>query len=190
MGYKLPKSLRSELRTPIGQLFTGSGKYPAKRVVKFIEENNSILSISIGDFCTRSLLDIKFYPDIVIYDGKTKRHSTLSLDLNFYHKFETVNPPEWILFQAKKVIENAINFNTVNNSRVAVRIDGEEDLLIIPTITLAPLGATIIYGQPPMVNTEEGIVAVVISPSLKNMMQKLLEKFEFHEEWANGNNNP
>ncbi len=190
MGYKLPQLLRTELRTPIGKHFTGGGKKPAQDTIAFIEKNKPSLTISIGDFCTQSLITLDFLPDIIIFDGKTQRYKTRYLDLQHYKIFETINPPEWILLKAKKVIENAINFNSVNNSRVAVRIDGEEDLLIIPAIILAPVGTIILYGQPPFANIEEGIVAVVISPSLKKTTQKLLEKFEFHEECLNGNNNP
>ena len=190
MGYKLPQLLRPELQSPIGKHFTGGGQNPAKDVITFIKKNKPSLTISIGDYCTESLIALDFLPDIVIYDGKTQRYKTRSLDLQHYEIFESINPPEWILLKAKKVIENAINFNSVNNSRVAVRIDGEEDLLIIPAIILAPVGTIITYGQPPFANIEEGIVAVVISPSLKNKTQKLLDKFEFHEECSNGNNNP
>ena len=93
---------------------------------------------------------------------------------------------EWILNSAWAVIRQSIAFSTSNNCRIAVRIDGEEDLLIIPVIISLPIGSIVIYGQPP-VATEEGIVVVTTSLSLKNRVSELLEKFDYQEELPNGN---
>jgi uncharacterized protein (UPF0218 family) len=82
-----------------------------------------------------------------------------------------------------------------NNCRIAVRIEGEEDLLIIPAIISLPLGSIVIYGQPklvyghPPITTKEGLVVVPITSSLKSKVDSILKKFEIHEEYLDGNYN-
>ncbi|MHA1976173.1 MAG: GTP-dependent dephospho-CoA kinase family protein [Candidatus Hodarchaeales archaeon] len=186
MGYKLPVALRESLRKPIGELFVGDHSSSARTAIKYIEKWNKGLAVAVGDVCARSLLNQGFYPDIIVFDGKTQRNDHVSLNLEHYSLQGAFNPKEWILESAIDQIKNAIAFSTSNNCRIAVRIDGEEDLLIIPVIISLPLGSIVIYGQPP-ITTEEGLVVALITSSLKNKVQDILKKFEFHEEYINGN---
>ncbi|MFX1514847.1 MAG: GTP-dependent dephospho-CoA kinase family protein [Promethearchaeota archaeon] len=191
MDYKLPKTLRSSLRNPIGKLFTGSARNAAKDAKNYINEHNPLITVSIGDYCTRSLFDVHFLPEIIIYDGKTLRKKKIDLDLELYRDIKVFNPPEWISHKAWTILENTIRqiqSYTPGKCRVAVRIDGEEDLLVIPAIILLPLGSMVVYGQPP-ITTDEGIVCALVTPSLKKLAKELLEKFETHEELINGDYN-
>jgi uncharacterized protein (UPF0218 family) len=174
------------LRTPIGKLFVGNHSTSAKNAIVYIQQRNKGLAIAIGDVCSKSLLDMGFYPDIIVFDEKTQRTENISLNLEQYSLQHAYNPKEWILESAIHQIENAIAFSTSNNCRIAVRIDGEEDLLIIPAIIFLPLGSVVIYGQPP-ITTEEGLVVALITSSLKNKVQDIFNKFEFHEEFIDGN---
>ncbi len=193
LGYKLPKTLSKSFREPIGKLFTGQPHIAAEKAKNHINNQRPPLSISIGDFCTKTLLEVNFFPDIIIYDGKTHRSKQITLDLELYTEKRAVNPREWILKNTWSTLENTISFCITNNCRVRVHIDGEEDLLVIPAILSSPLGSVIVYGQPPLnINTgitEEGIVVVLVDSPLKELAQKLLNKFEFHEELMNGNHN-
>ena len=184
MGYKLPKNLRKSFREPIGSLFTGKANIPAVNAVKYILEQKMPFSVAVGDYCAKSLIEQDFYPNIVIFDGKTQRTNAISFDLEQYQIWTSKNPKEWILKSAWEVIENAIAFSTSNKCRIAVRIEGEEDLLIIPAIISLPLGSIVIYGQP-AITSEEGIVVAQITSSLKQSISRILNKFElksFYEE--------
>lgn len=190
LGYKLPKTLRASLRTPIGKLFRGKIHAAARDAKRYISENNPPVTISIGDYCAMTLFEVNYFPDVVVYDGKTLRENEIALNLDNYDVRNVSNPPEWITKVAWKVIEHIIKqiqTNTSNKCRVAVRIDGEEDLLVIPAIILLPLGSMVIYGQPPL-NNDEGIVVVLVTPSIKKTVQDLLNKFDTHEELKNGDN--
>ena len=119
-----------------------------------------------------------------------ERENEIALNLDNYDEMNVSNPPEWITNAAWKVIEHTvkqIQTNTSNKCRVAVRIDGEEDLLVIPAIISLPLGSMVIYGQPPL-NNDEGIVVVLVTPSIKKIVQDLLKKFDMYEELINGDN--
>ncbi|MHA2243447.1 MAG: GTP-dependent dephospho-CoA kinase family protein [Candidatus Hodarchaeales archaeon] len=188
LGYKLPEILRSSLRNPIGRLFTGTDKIAARNAKNYINENQPQIIISIGDYCTKTLFDVHFFPEIVIYDGKTLRKKDIILNLDSYHGKYVFNPPEWISNAAWEIIENAIKqiqSNTSGKCRIAVKIDGEEDLLVIPAVISLPLGSMVVYGQPP-ITTDEGIVVALITSSLKRLVQGLLSKFEVHEEISDG----
>lgn len=190
LGYKLPKTLRASLREPVGRLFTGNTHDVARDVKRYIRENNPKVTISIGDYCSMTLFEVDYFPDIVVYDGKTLRENEIVLNLDNYEERKVSNPPEWISKAAWKVIENIIKqiqTNTFNKCRVAVRIDGEEDLLVIPAIILLPLGSMVIYGQPPL-NNDKGIVVVLVTPSIKKKVQNILNKFEVYEELDYGDN--
>ena len=186
MGYRLPEDLRKEFKDPIGQLFTGDPVTSTKIAIEYINSLDSVFTLSIGDFCTKFLIEQNFYPDMVIFDETTRREKNISVDLSSYQKRSAINPREWILTSAWTLIQQSIAFSTSNNCRIAVRIDGEEDLLIIPAIISLPIGSIVVYGQPP-ITTEEGIVVVKISASLKDRITSLLEKFEYHEELTDGN---
>ena len=188
MGYKLPNNLRNSFRDPIGKIFTGKQSDSAKKAIMYINTLEKGFIIAIGDVCSKSLLEQEFYPNVIIFDEKTRKHKEISLNLTSYQMRTAINPKEWILLSAWTVIRQSIAFSTSNNCRIAVRIDGEEDLLIIPAIISLPVGSVVVYGQPPIA-TEEGIVVVSISSSLKDRVTNLLEKFEYHEELSNGNYN-
>jgi len=51
-------------------------------------------------------------------------------------------------------------------------IDGEEDLLTLPAILLAPLSSLVLYGQ-----WDRGAVMVEVTEEMKNQVKKLLERF-------------
>lgn len=157
-----------------------------KKAIEYIKSLGNVITVAVGDVCSQSLLEQNFYPNVILFDETTQRHESISLKLDSYQIRNVINPKEWILTSAWTVIQQSIAFSTSNNCRIAVRIDGEEDLLIIPAIISLPIGSIVIYGQPPIA-TEEGIVVVSISSSLKDRVSELLRKFEYYEELSDGN---
>ena len=51
-------------------------------------------------------------------------------------------------------------------------MDGEEDLLVIPTILLSTNKTAVIYGFP-----DKGICLIEVSPKIKRDLKELLKKF-------------
>ncbi len=56
-------------------------------------------------------------------------------------------------------------------------VDGEEDLVVLPAIMIAPDGASVVYGQP-----DEGMVHVVVDDEVRREVRALLERFEGDQE--------
>ena len=54
-------------------------------------------------------------------------------------------------------------------------VDGEEDLLALPAIALAPLTSVILYGQP-----DEGLVIVKVDEGIRSIATKMLGSLDFH----------
>jgi len=72
----------------------------------------------------------------------------------------------------RKAVEMALS-----NRKIAVIVDGEEDLAVIPLSLLMPESSLICYGQP-----GEGVVALVVDEERKMMVLKLLKQMLVLEE--------
>ena len=129
---------------------------------KIVEKPDRL--ILVGDTISRNALQIGVYPDVIVIDNKEMRQdssTTVSLDdrkqFNLFNAQGSINPVSW------GMLDRAIK---TGNS--AVIVDGEEDLLVLVVISVAPIGSLVVYGQP-----GEGIVLVNIT------LAKKKEVFEF-----------
>jgi uncharacterized protein (UPF0218 family) len=57
--------------------------------------------------------------------------------------------------------------------RLAVVVEGEEDLLVLPLMVVIPAGSVIIYGQP-----REGLVVVTVTEERRAWARGFMEKME------------
>ncbi len=143
-----------------------------------VVENSSDIGkekiISVGDRVTASLIDMGKPPDIVVIDLREKRKancSTIRL-LNGYIILTSKNPPGTITSNSWDAIYLAIRMASVG-FKVAIIVEGEEDLLGFPSVILAPDGWLMIYGQPNL-----GMVLVTINHSTREeAINLLLEAF-------------
>src|SRR5207253_2090964 len=107
--------------------------------------------IAIGDIISASLSKIGLTADISIIDYKSRRHKLVHGLPNAYiseKASKTIgNPPGTIQSAAVQAYIQALQeFLQTGNKQIIV-IDGEEDLLALPSILLAPLQAVVLYGQ-------------------------------------------
>ncbi len=160
----LPESLRQELRKPFGELIKGS---------KFKLPSESFI-ISIGDAVTVKLLDNNINVNIAIFDFKTKRQPILKeIEQKLPLQDVTVENKAGIIEkEAVDALHVSIKKTLGNKSSIAIRVEGEEDLLTFPGILLAPLGAKVFYGMP-----DKGAVCVKVTEQKKQEAQKILLKF-------------
>ena len=169
--FKLPEHLRSKLKKPLGQLIKGPPNITIKVVKEIIEKSYPPKIITVGDIVTYSIKEHGLPLSIAIIDQKTMREkSNVTID---YTDIEVVikvtNPPATITLDAWRAIENAM----LKNKEVIILVDGEEDLLALPAIYLAPEGSIILYGQP-----NEGIVVVKADQKTKEEIKKILSEME------------
>jgi len=166
--YKLPKSLRSELKAPLGRLI----KADIYQIIReeLSREKNSKL-ITVGDVSTETLVKANIIPHVAIVDNKVGRMPRKNeVELPGSITIEAQNPPATITEEACKAIKNALENK---NQPVKVVIKGEEDLLVIPAVIKAPINTLICYGQP-----DEGVVLIRVTESVKDKFQKILSQMQ------------
>jgi len=156
--YFLPKEIRPELRKIWGiPLFNGEEEV-LNKFQQFAQKKRFKTIITVGDYCSFVLPS-----DIKIFDGKIKREKIRRL-LKF--SLRCNNPPGTIQKGVWPVIRKAIK------NKENVFIEGEEDLLVIPTVLLSEKNTAVIYGFP-----EKGVCLIEVSPRVKKTFKELLKKF-------------
>lgn len=164
--YKLPKTLRSKLKTPLGRLIKADFYQTIREELS--KEKNSKL-ITVGDVSTETLIKVNIIPHVAIVDNKVGRMPRKKeVVVPGSITIEAKNPPATITEEAWNAIKNALENK---NQPVKIVIKGEEDLLVIPVVIESPINTLICYGQP-----DEGIVLIRVTENVKKKFQKILNE--------------
>lgn len=159
----LPQALREALKAPLGPIISEE-ELKRSETATFI--------ITVGDVTTDLFLTRGIVPNISIIDLFAQRKPYKSLEqLNFPPEMNVIHVssgPGFISHDAIKKIKNA--FTEDHNSVIIVQ--GEDDLLVLPVIDIAPIGSVVYYGQP-----NAGLVEVYITEVLKRKILQLLQQF-------------
>ncbi len=157
--YILPEKLKPKLKKPWGKAIFGNKKEVLKKFERFLKKKKIKKIITVGDFCSKNLPS-----HIKIFDGKIKRRQIKKI-LNFSLKCK--NPKGTIQKEVWKILKKAIKENK------NLFVEGEEDLLVIPAVLLAPKNSLVVYGFP-----QKGICAIEVNKKTKNKIKKLLKNFK------------
>lgn len=160
MDHVLPENLRATLKKPFGKL------YPNIDEALALLDKQTITAV--GDKVTETLITRKIPLRVCIYDGKTKRKEIAIPQAvkEFPARIINIkNPAGEITDEAFQALKHA--YASEENTKIYV--EGEEDLLTLAAINLAPLGTYVIYGQP-----DEGMVAVEVNAKTKKKVEKIL----------------
>lgn len=201
-GSKIPEEVRLKLKKPLGTLISGTPESIEKKVRKIIADLKPTILITIGDKATQFFNETVGTADIAVIDFHIKRikvHEKIE-DLGFSRAFfekdyenkiiKARNPAGSvtgdIVYAVRRILES---FVTDGKKRVIV-VDGEEDLVGVPAILLAPLGSLVFYGQPGIILPDfpgkpfgilsvpgkpvEGIVAVEVTEEKKREILELI----------------
>jgi GTP-dependent dephospho-CoA kinase len=126
--------------------------------------------IAVGDVIVSSLKKIGIEPALAVIDFKTRRQELPRTDIE---GIETVNKQGTINSQAALTLQKTLQIYLQSNTSQTIIVDGEEDLLTIPAILFAPLGAIVLYGQ-----FDRGIVVNEVTEALKKNIVKILNRFQ------------
>jgi len=157
----LPDELIPEMRRPFGELV--EGERPD------LELSGSGKIVAVGDQCTLNILRQGIKPDLAIVDYKTKREKIESAQemKGFELILKLSNPAGRIVKESWDVLRSAFDVD----KKVRIDVEGEEDLLALPSIMLAPLGSKVLYGMP-----SRGVVVVNVDDRIKNKVLNLLTR--------------
>ena len=128
------------------------------------------LVIAVGDIVSLTLLRRGVSPNVVVFDERTRREGWRPLPpklLAGYQRSQVENPAGTISEAALRELKKLISLP----QKSALKILGEEDLLGLPAIHMAPVGSLVLYGQP-----DAGIVAVSVNAETKAVARSILER--------------
>ena len=162
----LTEAQREHLKDPLGQLVAGTSSECNQKLKDMQAAEKPRLLILVGDTISRNAIQFGIKPDVIIIDNKEMRGDAAEFAHGKSRVFRTVNEPSTINLLAWQAVAEAIE-----RGDGAVLVDGEEDLLTLVAILVAPGGSVVAYGQP-----EIGIVLVRISDAKKNEIQALLDR--------------
>ena len=165
--YRLPEEMREELAKPMGRLFKPA-EISGAAFTDAIKHGSFI--ITVGDRVTETAGKLGRIPDVQIVDSRENRKPRMPPEVSFVSGFDAANPPGGIAAAAVESIRKAM----AAKKPARVLVDGEEDLLAIPAILLAPEGSRLFYGQP-----GEGIVMVTTDNAAKQRSRALLRRMGF-----------
>ncbi len=172
---KISDRLRNALRKPLGYFIAEpNAEFKAK---KYIEDINPVKIITVGDVVSSTLYEAKLHINMVVVDGKTLRSIGRYYGFKSNRIFRVENYPGTISINAWNILKEALKIN----DDVLVLVYGEEDLLVIPAVILAPENSVVAYGQPPLWG-EGGIVIVKVDMEKKKEFINYLREMEVEEE--------
>jgi len=159
----LPEHLRDNLRKPLGVLLPDS-EVTKENILKKTSKDSFL--ITVGDASTEKMIKFGINPALQIVDALEKRNKRKLPQGLVGTLLYCVNPPAEITEESIATIKKAFNME----KPVRIIVDGEEDLLVIPTAIFAPENAIILYGQP-----NEGLVIVKVTQEMRNKAKMIMD---------------
>lgn len=173
---RLPAGLRDELKEPVGPVTTD--------VERLLRDAGTPL-IAVGDVVTHHLVVAGAVPDVAVVDGMTERElvdaaveasiDDMAARESDYLPLTVINPAATLTRDLLIELRAAIK----RERPTLVQVEGEEDLAALPAIVAAPVGASVVYGQP-----GEGMVHVRVNEEVRERARGLLERMDGDHERA------
>ena len=163
---ELPDSLRAELSTPAGPLYTDA--------TALLDAAGDPL-VTVGDVVTDHVLGAGRTPAVAVVDGRTKRapvddeRTERLRAAPFDHRLAAENPPGTLTAELLHAVREALD----GEESTLIAVDGEEDLATLPAVVCAPPGASVAYGQP-----GEGMVLLAVTEASQARMRDLLSRMD------------
>nr|MDO8085300.1 DUF359 domain-containing protein [Candidatus Sigynarchaeum springense] len=172
------RELRPELARLHGELIAGTEAETLPKVNDYLKRERPPYLGSCGDVISRNLFKTDYFPDLVVVDRKTQRRDYEATFPQGYKRREVSNVTGGVTRAAWEAIAQAI----ASGERTIIEVTGgEEDLLLIPMVLLAPDGAIMAYGQPPVTDIEPpipaGAVMVKVTAAVRRTFADLFSRF-------------
>ena len=138
------KWARAMMAWPLG---IAIGKEAPDSIIRVRSEYENSFLITVGDVVTLNTIKYWRVPNLAFMDLKTRR--TIGMGgaeaAGFDEVISIVNRPATLSIEVINVVRRAMAI-AMSGSRVLIQVDGEEDLLAIPAVLLAPRGSLVLYG--------------------------------------------
>jgi uncharacterized protein (UPF0218 family) len=161
---RLPETARARLKTPLGELIQGPPENSITRLKQILKSEKISKIICVGDFVSRLLVESSVPVDLAIVDNKMMREDAETFQSDCEYVFRVVNPAGTLEMAAWAAVREALE-----KPRSVLVVDGEEDLLALAAIALAPHNSLVLYGQP-----REGMIAVRTDEAKKLEIESII----------------
>jgi len=162
----LTPELRVRLKAPLGTLFKGDERQAAQDAWSLVQRSTSAKIIVVGDRVSIDSAALNVKADLYIVDGKVMRQPVSDRHREVDRVFDVENPAGKITSSAVEAVRRAL----ASGETTRINVHGEEDLLTLPAILEAPLGSSVVYGQP-----GEGVVVVKVTERKKREVRAIVE---------------
>ncbi|MHA1699345.1 MAG: GTP-dependent dephospho-CoA kinase family protein [Promethearchaeota archaeon] len=177
--WMMPPELRPMLAEIHGDLIAGTEDETRPVIKEYIMAHEPVFLAGCGDVISKNLIAGGFIPNLIVIDGKTCRKDYEINVPEDYELVEVTNVVGGITRESWIAIKSAIN--SLKNTMIKVTA-GEEDLLVIPLVLLAPVGSIVAYGQPPVTDLNPprpaGAVMVKVTAMTKEKFKNILLQFK------------
>ncbi len=133
--------MRSKLAAPLGRVFTGE-ETKGREFAGLVETAPMI--VTVGDRVTDTVGAMGRTPDMQVVDGVERRMKRTPPEVPYAKLVKVKNPAGMLTAGAISGMRQAF----VGKKPVRVLVEGEEDLMAMLAIAMAPVFATVLYGQP------------------------------------------
>ena len=163
-GRRVPEEKRNIFKEPIGSELKES---------ELIKHHDTKM-ITVGDVVSLTVRNNGIRPILSVYDGYTERHEMTEFAalVEGEDKVTVANPAGTITDELDGAVRNALTTGKTD----LIRVDGEEDLALMPCILHAPEGAEVVYGWP-----GKGMMIVSTDDITRKRVEelwKMMEDFE------------
>ncbi|WP_435334000.1 GTP-dependent dephospho-CoA kinase family protein [Haloarchaeobius sp. TZWWS8] len=158
----LPDSLRGAFKEPMGPVETDAES--------LLQEVSGPL-VTVGDIVTYHVVRAGREPDVALVDERTKRERVDSevRETVVYPDVRVPNPAGALTEE----LVVALRAGLAADDPQTIFVEGEEDLATLPAVLAAPVGASVVYGQP-----DEGMVHVRVTEESKAEIRSLLDRMD------------
>jgi uncharacterized protein (UPF0218 family) len=167
--YKLPTTLRSRLREPLGKIVS--------ETELSVNLDKNTRCIVVGDESAITLHKLKYYIKLAVVDFQTQRRNDEKLKTEVQKigtkVLSVTNPAGAITDELWMAIDQGLK----SSESVRIEVDGEEDLAFIPCMLLAPDDAMVVYGYP-----GRGLVLAEVNTKNRKAASDALELMVKEEE--------
>jgi len=158
----LPRALRSELKEPMGDIYTDTAALLADAGEPLV---------AVGDMVTYHLLEAGRVPDLALVDEQTKRSTvdeTVASAITGFDRTVDVENPAGTL---TRDLLDAMRVGLDSDERTLIDVEGEEDLAALPVVLMIAERASVVYGQP-----DEGMVLVAPNGDVRGRVRSIMAR--------------
>ena len=160
--FRLPEGMRQKLARPLGRVFRGE-EVNGPDFERLVSGSNMV--ITVGDRVTDTVGELGRTPDVQVVDGVERRKRREPPKVPYSRLVVVENPAGTLTQGAIDGMREAFG----GSKPVRVLVEGEEDLMTMLAVAMAPVSAVAFYGQP-----GEGVVAIRADGVTKSRNREIL----------------